>query len=68
MIEILTDREQEVAARVAAARSNRQIASELGLAEQTVKNHLRAIFLKLGCENRTELALSMILSTKGGSQ
>jgi len=41
---------------VAAGRSNRAIASELWLSDQTVKFHLRNIYRKLGVANRTEAA------------
>ena len=36
---------------------NRQIASNLGMTEGTVKVHLHTIYQKLGIDNRTELAL-----------
>lgn len=50
----LTERETEVWARVAAGRSNAQIAGELNLSESTVKFHLRNLFAKLGVANRSE--------------
>ena len=37
-------------------RSNRAIAEELGIAENTVKNHVRAVLEKLGVATRTEAA------------
>ena len=54
--EELSRRELEVLERVAAGRSNRAIASELWLSDQTVKFHLRNIYRKLGVANRTEAA------------
>lgn len=36
---------------------NKRIAQELGLNEGTVRNGLSRVFQKLGCENRTQLAL-----------
>ena len=36
---------------------NRDIASELGVTEGTVKVYLHAIFDKMGVDNRTELAM-----------
>lgn len=53
--ERLTTREREVVKRLTEGRSNRQIAQSLGLAEQTVKNQLSKIMLKVGVFSRTEL-------------
>jgi two-component system nitrate/nitrite response regulator NarP len=41
------------------AKSNKEIASDLHLAEGTIKEYLHTIFRKLGVKNRTELALWM---------
>jgi DNA-binding NarL/FixJ family response regulator len=46
----LTEREREVLALVAEGRSNRAVASRLGLNLRTVESHLRAILTKLGLE------------------
>jgi NarL family two-component system response regulator LiaR len=54
--EDLSRRELEILERVAAGRSNRAIAGELWLSDQTVKFHLRNIYRKLGVANRTEAA------------
>lgn len=53
----LTDQEQRVLGLVAEGLTNRQIASELHLAEQTVKNYVSSILQKLGLEHRTQAAL-----------
>ena len=53
---MLTRREAEVAAAVAAGRSDRRAAQELGCSEWTVRSHLTHIFAKLGVATRTELA------------
>jgi DNA-binding NarL/FixJ family response regulator len=53
----LTMRELEVLQRVAAGLSNRAIAQDLWLSDQTIKFHLRKIYRKLGVTNRTEAAL-----------
>jgi DNA-binding NarL/FixJ family response regulator len=37
--------------------TNREIATRLGLREQTVRNQLRVIYGKLGVRNRLELAV-----------
>jgi len=52
----LTPRQQEIASRVLWGASNKRIASELDLTEQTVKDHLNAVFRKLGIHHRAELA------------
>lgn len=53
----LTRRERELIELVRQGLRNRDIASELGVTEGTVKVYLHAIFDKLQVENRTELAL-----------
>jgi len=53
----LTKRERQIVARVARGRTNREIAQELNIGEQTVKNHLSGIFEKMQVRNRLELAL-----------
>ncbi|HKE84328.1 MAG TPA: response regulator transcription factor [Vicinamibacterales bacterium] len=50
--EPLTPREQEVLEHIVAGRSNRQIASELGISEHTVKFHVSAVLGKLGVSSR----------------
>lgn len=52
----LTSRQIDVALRVLAGLSNKRIANELDLTEQTVKDHLYVIFRKLGIHRRAELA------------
>ena len=52
----LTPREAEIAALVARGLISRDLAERLGLAEGTVKVHLRNMFRKLGVSNRAELA------------
>ncbi|WP_278260503.1 response regulator transcription factor [Nocardia sp. AG03] len=51
---VLSAREREVLVLVAEARSNRQIASSLGITEATVKRHLRNIFAKLDAVSRID--------------
>jgi two-component system nitrate/nitrite response regulator NarL len=55
-IAMLSARECEVLSLVADGRSNREIAAELGIARNTVKNHLRSILTKLGVKNRAQAA------------
>ena len=54
---LLTPREAEVVRALAAGLPNKLIAHELGACETTVKVHLRHVFRKLGCTNRTQAAL-----------
>jgi two-component system, NarL family, response regulator DegU len=49
----LSSRELEILRLVAAGRRNREIAIDLGISAQTVKNHLTSILHKLGVPNRT---------------
>ena len=51
----LTDREREMIRLIARAYSNKDIAANLGIAEQTVKNILSQIYDKVGVFRRTEL-------------
>lgn len=53
----LTDREREVLGLVARGWSNRRVAEELFIAENTVKNHVRNILDKLQLRSRTEAAM-----------
>ncbi len=54
---MLTDREREVLDRIAAGRSNGQIASELYLAPKTVRNNVSAILSKLQATDRAEIII-----------
>ena len=54
LIEELTARERDVLALVADGRSNREIATGLGISEHTVKFHLASLFGKLGVSTRTQ--------------
>jgi two-component system nitrate/nitrite response regulator NarL len=51
---VLSARESEILALIVRGYSNREIGEELGIARNTVKNHLRSILAKLGVRNRTE--------------
>jgi FixJ family two-component response regulator len=46
-LNLLTPREREVCALVAAGRLNKQIAGKLGVTEKTIKAHLRRVMQKL---------------------
>ncbi|MUG45672.1 response regulator [Paenibacillus woosongensis] len=51
----LTSREREILDWVAKGMTNREIAKELQISDQTVKNHLKNILQKLHLENRVQL-------------
>ncbi|HTB87549.1 MAG TPA: response regulator transcription factor [Steroidobacteraceae bacterium] len=50
----LTEREVEVLSRIAEGDRNRDIAEHLGIAEDTVKVHVKRIMDKLGAKDRTQ--------------
>ena len=50
----LTGREVEILDCIARGKSNKQIAVELNISDQTVKFHVAAISGKLGARNRTD--------------
>lgn len=52
----LSKRESQVIALAVEGKTNGEIAAALGIARNTVKNHLARIYDKLGVNNRTELA------------
>jgi DNA-binding NarL/FixJ family response regulator len=56
----LTYRQREVAKLVAEGKSNRMIARELQLREQTVKNLVSVTMARIEVTNRTELALKYL--------
>ena len=51
-----TERQRQLIQLVSLGYDNRQIAQSLSIAEQTVKNHLHAIFEKAGVTRRSDLA------------
>jgi DNA-binding NarL/FixJ family response regulator len=56
----LTPRELDVVRGVIAGRTNREIAGELDLGEQAVKNVLTTVYQKCHVRNRLELALFVV--------
>jgi DNA-binding NarL/FixJ family response regulator len=54
LVEPLTERELEVLQWLAQGLANKQIASQLGISEHTVKFHVSAIYSKLSATNRAE--------------
>ena len=56
-IDPLTEREEQVLARVARGRTNTEIADELHITLSTVKTHIASLMGKLGARNRVEIAI-----------
>jgi DNA-binding NarL/FixJ family response regulator len=54
---LLTPREHQVAAAIARGQSNADIAAELHMSLATVKAHVSRLLVKLGAENRVQVAL-----------
>jgi len=50
----LSPREVEILDRIAQGRTNRQLADDLGISEQTVKNHVSSVLRKLSVNDRTQ--------------
>src|ERR1017187_3147922 len=63
-LRLLTKREEDVVRLLAEGLQNREIASQLGLSEHTVKNYLFHIFDKLGVSSRVELVLYAVSSSR----
>jgi DNA-binding NarL/FixJ family response regulator len=59
----LTDREREVLELILQARSNREIAEQLGIEERTVKAHVGRLMRKTGSDNRIELSMRALNSS-----
>lgn len=53
----LSSREMEILQLIARGYSNKEIAHELGISRQTVKNHMTSILRKLSVNDRTQAAL-----------
>ena len=58
----LSRREREVLAEMVAGLPNQQIAERLGICEDTVKSHVKAVFRKLGARDRAH-AVALALGT-----
>jgi len=56
----LSAREQEVLSFLASGKSNKEIASQLGITEATVKCHVSAILLRLNVNDRTEAVVTAL--------
>jgi DNA-binding NarL/FixJ family response regulator len=59
-VDTLTQREKTVISYLMQGWRNREISTHLAISEQTVKNHLRTIYDKVGVSDRLELVLYAI--------
>ena len=53
----LTPRERDILDGICAAKSNKEIARDLGITDKTVRNQITSIFAKLGVSSRQEAIL-----------
>ncbi len=63
----LPRRQQQIARLVCRGCSNRQIALHLGIAPDTVRMHLKALFERLGVHERVGVAVRLILADRQGA-
>jgi two-component system, NarL family, response regulator LiaR len=64
----LSPREREVLRLIARGHSNRQIARDLAIGEQTVKTHVRSILTKLALQDRVQAAIFALRHQAGGCE
>jgi len=63
----LTDREREVLDLILMARSNREIARQLGIEERTVKAHVGRLMRKTGSDNRIGLSMRALNAARSSA-
>ena len=64
-LQALSPRERDVLRLIARGHSNRQIARDLAIGEQTVKTHVRGILSKLGLQDRVQAAIFALRHQSG---
>ncbi len=64
----LSPRERDVLQLIARGHSNRQIARDLAIGEQTVKTHVRSILTKLGLQDRVQAAIFALRHQAGSNE
>lgn len=55
LMPLLSQREREIAERILAAKTDKEIAREMGISFWTVRSHIEQIFIKTGAHNRRDL-------------
>jgi len=60
VLEGLSHREKEILLLISRGLQNKEISSEIGISEKTVRNRISKIFKKLGVGNRTEATLRLL--------
>jgi len=58
MLQVLTDRENQILKLIADGLTNREISCHLSISESTVENHIHHIYSKLGVSNRAQAVAS----------
>lgn len=58
--DLLPPRSAEVAFRVCRGQTNKEIARDMGISDQTVKEHVTNLFRRFGAHNRTELVTCLL--------
>jgi DNA-binding NarL/FixJ family response regulator len=58
----LTIREQQIVPLIGRGLANKEIANQLGLSEQTVKNHVHRILRKVGAEDRLGISDALLIA------
>lgn len=61
--ELISSREKQILSYVAQGQTNKRIATELGISEQTVKNHVTSVLRRLHAKDRTE---AVVIAIKQG--
>jgi LuxR family maltose regulon positive regulatory protein len=56
-VESLSPRERKILEHIGQGRSNKEIARELGIAPETVKSHIKNVFVKLAVDRRAQAVL-----------
>ena len=54
IVDSLSPRERNILERIGQGKSNKEIARELGIAPETVKSHIKNIFIKLAVDRRAQ--------------
>ncbi len=67
VLAILSPQERRVLALIADGRTNKEVGSDLGLAEKTVKNYLSNVFEKLHVSRRSQAAALFVRESRPGS-